>query len=330
MTNHTVTLRNLTTGYTAKGDDSIVITSGIDATMPAGCLTALLGPNGAGKSTLIRTISGNLPPLGGSLQILGRDIAEYTPAELARRLSVVLTERIDSTHLTVKDLVGLGRSPYTGFFGRLSADDLNVVDHAITMVGINHLANRTVATLSDGERQKAMIARALAQQTPVIFLDEPTAFLDYPGKVDIMMLLRRLCREEGKSVLLSTHDLELTLLLSDRLWLLNRTDGLMAGSPEDLIIQGCIGRYFTGKNLRFDTSTGSFRVDFPSIGSVSVSGSGPRAAMIARALNRAGFTTHTAEPEADVVITDEAYVFDGKTYASIESLVSAVSESRSR
>ncbi|MDE5786577.1 MAG: ABC transporter ATP-binding protein, partial [Duncaniella sp.] len=281
-------------------------------------------------STLIKTVSGNIPPLAGSLEIMGKDIADYTPASLATRLSVVLTERFESTHLTVRDLVGLGRSPYTGFFGRLSESDRRIVDDAIAMVGIGSLASRTVATLSDGERQKAMIARALAQQTPVIFLDAPTAFLDYPGKVDIMMLLRSLCHDEGKSVLLSTHDLELALLLADRLWLLNRSDGLIAGSPEDLILEGRIGEYFSGKNLRFDQLTGSFKVDFNRIGDISISGSGgARAEMVKRALNREGFTVDRSSSDADIVITDEAYAFHGKTYASIENLVTAVNESLS-
>ncbi len=329
MTHFPVTLRDLTTGYHIKGDLSVTITSGINAALPAGCMTALLGPNGAGKSTLIKTISGNLPPLGGSLDVMGKEISDYTPPMLARQLSVVLTERFESTHLTVRDLVGLGRSPYTGFFGRLSADDRRIVDDAISLVGIESLADRTVATLSDGERQKSMIARALAQQTPVIFLDEPTAFLDYPGKVDIMMVLRRLCREEGKSVLLSTHDLELALLLADRLWLLNRADGLIAGSPEDLILAGRIEQYFSGRNLQFDHSTGSFRVDFNHIGTVTLSGSGARAAMVTRALSREGYDTRRVESDADIQISDEAYIFRGKSYASIESLVEAVRESAS-
>ncbi|MDE6485144.1 MAG: ABC transporter ATP-binding protein [Duncaniella sp.] len=324
MTDSPVKIHNLTTGYTGKADEKIIVTSGIDTSLPSGSMTALLGPNGAGKSTLIKTISGNLPPLGGSLEIMGREITDYTPARLSRELSVVLTERFDSTHLTVRDLVGLGRSPYTGFFGRLSKSDHKIVDDAIDMVGIGALSSRTVVTLSDGERQKAMIARALAQQTPVIFLDEPTAFLDYPGKVDIMMVLRRLCREEGKSVLLSTHDLELALLLADRLWLLNRTDGLIAGSPEDLILGGKIERYFSSRNLRFDHTAGSFKVDFDHIGTLTISGQGSRAAMVKRALSREGYSTAPAEGDPDIVINDEAYIFRGKTYASIESLVSAV------
>lgn len=326
MTHATISLRDLTTGYHVNSDSDIIVTSGINADLTSGKMTVLLGPNGAGKSTLIKTVSGNLPPLGGSLKIMGKNIAGYTPGVLATRLSVVLTERFESTHLTVKDLVGLGRSPYTGFFGRLAETDRRIVDGAIVMVGIEALASRTVATLSDGERQKAMIARALAQQTPVIFLDEPTAFLDYPGKVDIMVLLRRLCHEEGKSVLLSTHDLELALLLADRLWLLNRTDGLISGIPEDLILDGRIGEYFSGKNLSFDKSTGSFKVDFHHIGEITISGSGTRATMVARALNREGFTTRHSS-DADIAVTDEAYAFRGKTYASIENLVSAVNES---
>ncbi len=328
MKHNQVILRDLTTGYGAGGKKTIVITAGINATLPTGQLTALLGPNGAGKSTLIKTISGNLNPISGTLEIDGRNITDYSPAELSRELSVVLTERFLSTHLTVTDLVGLGRSPYTGLFGRLTHDDKEIVGKAIELVGISHLASRTVSTLSDGERQKAMIARALAQDTPVIFLDEPTAFLDYPGKVDIMMLLRRLCHHEGKSVLISTHDLDLALLLSDRLWLLDRKHGLLTGMTEDLILNNRIEQYFTGDRLRFDAATASFIVEFPVYASVTVKGDGTRMILAKRALRRAGISPERVSENPDVVIDNEAWYFEGKPHASIESLVDAVSESR--
>ena len=212
-------LKGLSTGYhTKKGDR--VVSRDITARLQAGELTCLLGPNGAGKSTLLRTLAAFQPPLDGELLLDGRPLNAFTPQERATRIGVVLTERPDIKGMRVREMVAMGRSPYTGFWGGLSAQDETAVDEAIQQVGIHDLERRMLHTLSDGERQKVMIAKALAQQTPIIFLDEPTAFLDFPSKVEMMLLLRRLAREMQKTVFLSTHDLELALQTADRLWLL--------------------------------------------------------------------------------------------------------------
>ena len=187
----TVKTIDLTTGYFSKKGHTAV-TSNINASLHSGELTCLLGPNGAGKSTLLKTLSAFIPPLKGEIRIMGKNLREYTDAGLAKVIGVVLTERLGLANMSVEELVGLGRAPYTGFFGNLSKSDREIVDEAISLVKIGDLRGRMVQTLSDGERQKAMIAKALAQQTPVIFLDEPTAFLDYPSKVEIMQLLLRL------------------------------------------------------------------------------------------------------------------------------------------
>lgn len=238
----TVVLTDLSIGYKTKGS-VYAVASGINGTIRSGELTCLMGENGVGKSTLLRTLSAFQTPLGGSIEVAGRQLADYSPQELAKTIGVVLTEKPDVGLMTARDMVALGRSPYTDFWGRLTADDQKIVTEAMEQVGITPLAARQVSTLSDGERQKVMIAKALAQQTQIIFLDEPTAFLDYPSKVDVLLLLRRVCREAGKTIFLSTHDLELSLQAADTLWLMTRNEGLLTGTPRELATQGALSRF---------------------------------------------------------------------------------------
>lgn len=224
-----ITLSHLSVGY--KVGHAVV--SDINLALQSGKLACLIGENGVGKSTLLKTLTGFLPKLEGSLLLDGKDISEFSQRALARQISIVLTQKPDVQNLTVEEIVGLGRSPYTGFFGKLHANDQQIVDESITAVGIEKLKNRMIQTLSDGERQKVMIAKALAQQTPVIFLDEPTAFLDFSSKVETFQLLQRMAHEMGKLVLLSTHDLELAVRFSDTLLQVNG-DGLRTVSNEEV------------------------------------------------------------------------------------------------
>ncbi len=259
----TIRLTDVSIGYRwRKGLRTVA--KGITAGINSGELTCLLGRNGAGKSTLLRTLAGFQPRLAGSISIEGRELDDYSDRELAQRLGVVLTERPDVQQMTAWELVAMGRSPYTGFWGRLNSDDERVVDEAIALVGIEALAERQVTTLSDGERQKVMIAKALAQQTSIIFLDEPTAFLDYPSKVETLLLLRRISREAGKTIFLSTHDLELALQVADRLWLMQGGEGpspqkgsvLAIGTPRELADLGVLARFIeSGEGVSFDPST---------------------------------------------------------------------------
>lgn len=227
-----ITLSHLSVGY--KVGHAVV--SDINLTLQSGKLASLIGENGVGKSTLLKTLTGFLPKLEGSLLLDGKDISEFSQRALARQISIVLTQKPEVQNLTVEEIVGLGRSPYTGFFGKLHANDQQIVDESITAVGIEKLKNRMIQTLSDGERQKVMIAKALAQQTPVIFLDEPTAFLDFSSKVETFQLLQRMAHEMGKLVLLSTHDLELAVRFSDTLLQVNG-DGLRTVSNEEVTHQ---------------------------------------------------------------------------------------------
>ena len=208
-----ISLSQLSVGYT----QSHPVISDINLELRSGQLACLIGENGIGKSTLLKTLTGFLPKLKGSLLLGNRDIESFSQRELARQVSIVLTQKPDVQNLTIEEIIGLGRSPYTGFFGRLRAEDRKVVDDAIATMGIEKLRGRMIQTLSDGERQKVMIAKALAQETPIILLDEPTAFLDFPSKAETFQSLQRMAHERDKLILLSTHDLELAVRFADSL-----------------------------------------------------------------------------------------------------------------
>ena len=274
----TVVLKNLSIGYANKGN-SKVVAQGLDAAINSGELTCLLGCNGVGKSTLLRTLSAFQPALGGDVMINYelqttnyelRALPSSTDKELSRLIGIVLTEKPDVRNMTIEDLVGMGRSPYTGFWGTLTANDRRIVSEAISMVGIEALRGRMIHTLSDGERQKVMIAKALAQQTPIIYLDEPTAFLDYPSKVEMMQLLRRLAHQEQKTIFLSTHDVELALQLADCLWLMEcvphsdpqvrEPNQLSVGTPRQLADNGALSRFVERDGIVFERDSLTLRI----------------------------------------------------------------------
>jgi len=248
-----VVLQNLSIGYLTKGNQKVVAT-GLSVAINRGELTCLLGRNGIGKSTLLRTLSAFQPKLGGEILIDGKSLDTYTDKQLSRQIGIVLTEKPDVQNMTVDELVGLGRSPYTGFWGTLDDNDRQIVNESIRLVGIESLQGRMIHTLSDGERQKVMIAKALAQQTPIIFLDEPTAFLDFPSKVEMMQLLHRLAANEQKTIFLSTHDVELSLQLADCIWLME-PDHLSVGTPRQLADAGALDRFITHDGIEFDKDT---------------------------------------------------------------------------
>ena len=262
MIGKTVEIRNLSIGYKTKKNSKLLIEN-LCATLCGGRMTCLLGANGVGKSTLLRTLSGFQPTLAGEIHILGKAIGDYSDRELARTIGVVLTERPNAGDLSVTELIGLGRSPYTGFWGRLNSIDESAVREVIAWMRIEELAGRSVLTLSDGEWQKVMIAKTLAQETPLIYLDEPTAFLDFPSKVEIMHLLLDLTRRKNKTIFLSTHDLELALQVADTLWLMDKKTGMTVGTPGELRLNGSIENFFRCDGATFDRETGFFRISKP-------------------------------------------------------------------
>lgn len=239
-------LQQLTTGY-----GKTVVSSQLSCILPTASLTVLMGTNGAGKSTLLRTLAGFIRPISGSVCCGENNITHLTPRELAKTLSVVLTFRPTADALTVQEVVEMGRMPYAQFFAKSTPADAQAIECAMQFTQTQDLVHRFVNTLSDGERQRVFIAKALAQNTPIILLDEPTAFLDFPAKVHTMKLLSELAHTEGKSILLSTHDVELALRFADTLWLLS-ADGIVSGSPTQLSHERAIAHFFARDGLCYN------------------------------------------------------------------------------
>lgn len=250
-------LRDLSVGY---GEPRGAVLSNLAVAEKAGAFICVLGRNGAGKSTLMRTIAGLQAPLHGHVTLDGDEVARLGAAERARRIAVVLTERDAAAGMTVEDVVALGRQPFTGWDGRLSASDGAMIAAALDTAGARPFAGRPFASLSDGERQRVMIARAIAQTPGLMVLDEITAFLDLPGRVEIMTLLRRHARQSGAVVLLSSHDLDLSLQLADRIWLLDGAGGFAIGSAEELVKSGAVGDAFDSEEVRFSAERGRFEL----------------------------------------------------------------------
>lgn len=224
-----------------------------------GRMTALLGRNGTGKSTLLRAIASLGEVQGGVIEIGGRDLCDLSNAELARMVAFVNTERVSVEAMTAYDLVAVGRSPYTDWSGRLRSSDHEAIERSIRIAGVEQLADRYVDTLSDGECQRVMIAKALAQDTPAILLDEPTSYLDMPNRYELCTLLGRLAHDEGKCVLFSTHELDIALTLSDNIALVD-TPQLLYMPTREMIASGSIERLFDSPYIRFDASTRSIHL----------------------------------------------------------------------
>ena len=254
---------SLSIGYLLKGGKRKVIHDDLNLRLRPGEVTCLLGLNGAGKSTLLRTLCGFQPPLSGEIRLMGKPLSSYSQSNFSLTVGVVLTEKTNAGGITVYELVSLGRHPYTGFFGQLKKTDREIIEQSLTAAGIAHKAQNYVSELSDGERQKAMIAKALAQQCPIILLDEPTAFLDVTSRIETMVLLHKLAVEQHKAILLSTHDLDLAIQMGDCLWLQEKGRPMACGTPEDLILSGAFESFFGKEGIVFDPSTGKLNTKAP-------------------------------------------------------------------
>lgn len=242
---------NLNVGYGRR-----TVLSDVNVRVPEGSFTALIGANGSGKSTLLRTLSGTQAALEGSIWLNGNELSHMRRSNLAKSLAMVLTDRSGGGGLSVGETVEIGRHPYTGLLGRLTEEDRRIVDRSLEAVGMYGMKKRLLGTLSDGERQKVMIARALAQDTPLIILDEPTAFLDVAGRIEITALLRRLA-DSGKAIVLSTHDVSSAIASADMLWIVDKREGCLHASERDKAIEaGYLDNAFPG--LHFDKTSYSF------------------------------------------------------------------------
>ncbi len=268
-----------------------------------GEMTCVLGPNGAGKSTLLRAIGGLQRPLSGQILLNGKPVSAYALDEFARLVSMVLTEHVEIDQFSVYDVVALGRYPHTNWRGALGTGDRYVIEQAFDIVGAENLRLRNMHELSDGERQRVMIARALAQQPTLMLLDEPTAFLDLPHKIEILAMLRRLTRQTGMTILLSTHDLDLALQTADNIWLFSQAGYIRSGAPEDMILSGDLEREFVRDhpNMTFDPEHGAFIMPRHVGERVTLHGDGLEAHWTQKALAREGF--HVSHMPSDIEIT---------------------------
>lgn len=249
---------NLSIGYTSKRETT-TIAENLNLNFDSGKLIALIGANGIGKSTLLRTITGIQPPLAGTVYLSNKNINTYKPLDLARNLSLVLTEKLPPSNLSVFELVALGRQPYTNWIGTLTQLDVEKVQQAMELTQIEHLAKKKHFEISDGQLQKVLIARALAQDTPLIILDEPTTHLDLLHKVSLFKLLKKLTQETQKCILFSTHDIDLAIQLSDEMIIMT-PDLIVQDEPCNLISKGSFATLFKDGHIVFDAEKGKFLI----------------------------------------------------------------------
>ncbi len=322
-----IEIRDLAIGY-RHGKKLKEIKNSLNLSAIPGELVALIGSNGIGKSTLLRSLCGFQEILSGKICFNNQPLNQYKNRDLAKIMSFVSTEVVRVQNLRVRDLLALGRFPYTNFIGTLTDEDLLMVDKAIDLVGLRGYEDRMLDELSDGERQRAMIARSLVQDTPVIILDEPTAFLDIRNKYEIIHLLHNFARNENKTIVFSTHDLNIATSEVDKIWLMLENE-VLEGAPEDLILQGHYNKVFASENILFDEFSGDFRLKKIFRGSFSVEGPELAKRWTIHALARAGFIYVNEAENAEIQVSvDEILnwnlkIKDGKSqnYTSVYELV---------
>ena len=280
---------DLTVGYRLRGGQQLTILSNLNLNIFRGELITFIGTNGCGKSTLIRSLIGLLPKLNGKVYFKNENLDTISFPDRAQKIGVVLTEPVYEKNMTVYELVSMGRYPHTNWLGRLSKQDAEMVNASIEKVGLPHKRNSKLGELSDGERQRSMIARVLAQDVDLIILDEPTAHLDLPNRMEVLLLLKQLAHEFGKGVLLSTHELSLALQVSDRVWMVGRQKELFSDIPEELIRTGQLDKTFGNDKISFQPWSASFELVAKNNKVVYVKGMGLLQACVVRLLKRLGF-----------------------------------------
>ncbi len=284
-----VACKGMSIGYHERSLVAAIVKSDLNLRAFGGEMVALIGGNGIGKSTLLKTIAGFQSPLAGELVVHHRAVQDYRKEDLAREMSFVSTEIVKVANLTVREMVGLGRFPYTNWFGQLDEKDHQQVEEAIRQVGLSGYEDRLINRISDGERQRAMIARALAQDTKIMVLDEPTAFLDISNKYEIVRILHQLAYEKGKCIIFSTHELNTAISMADRIWLM-LNDQVLEGVPEEMAMKGYFESLFANNpHLFFDAEKGDFRVRKKSEGTIYLAANGAELDCTKKALERLGF-----------------------------------------
>jgi iron complex transport system ATP-binding protein len=302
-----LSLDSLEIGYSS-GNINKFLLPPLNACAKTGELIAVIGRNGIGKSTLLRTLAGLQKPLGGNILYEGRNIREYTRMELALKVGYISTEIVRVSNMSVYDLVALGRFPYTSWFGKIETDDHERILDAISKTSMESFYTKFISELSDGERQKAMIARILAQDTGIMVMDEPTAFLDISAKYEILHLLHNLSGENNKTIIFSTHDLQMAISQSDKIWLI-LDDHLIEGAPEDLMISGAFDNLFSSTNVLFNTEDGTFSFRSDTLGSIYIEGTGKSRYWTEKAVNRAGFSISKEKTDTFIILPSESGSF---------------------
>ncbi|OJV40656.1 MAG: hypothetical protein BGO29_05445 [Bacteroidales bacterium 36-12] len=314
---------SLSVGYKDSKKD-VVIQHNLNLYVNKGEMVCLIGPNGSGKTTLLRTLSGLLRPLSGKSYINNIDVQKISSRERALLIALVLTDRVDIENATVESIVSMGLHPHTSWWGKINKQTNSVVESAIEMVHLEKKAHSLLSELSDGERQRVMIAKAFVQDTPIIILDEPTAHLDLPNRIEIMLLLHKLAHETGKTVLISTHELDIALQAADRVWLMTENDGVEVGVPEDLVLNGKFTETFKSDNFIFNPTNGNFSMNYSLTKKVSVFGDKTKMYWTLRALARAGYLAE-ANAKPAIIIEDNCWKIGDEKFYSIEELLNGLS-----
>ncbi|MGC3977035.1 MAG: ABC transporter ATP-binding protein [Paludibacteraceae bacterium] len=310
---------HLQIGY-SKGNEKTSVQTDLNLELRRGEMVCLIGPNGTGKSTLLRTLSGLQKALKGDVVITGKLLTKISYRERALKIALVLTDKVQVENARVFDIVALGQFPYSHWLKGLDSKANDKITEAIKMVHLEDKSSHFINELSDGERQRVMIAKALAQDTPLIFLDEPTAHLDLPNRVEIMLLLHKLAHQTNKAILLSTHELDLALQAADKIWLMDK-NGVINGVPEDMVLNGTFNRVFKSDAYFFNPANGNFSMNYALHKKVHLSGEKTKMYWTLRALARAGYFV-TEDAEVKIVIGEKDWHLNNKHFSTIDSLLS--------
>ena len=314
-----ISVKNLSIGY-----ENIEVLSDLNFDIKEGELICLMGGNGCGKTTLLKTLSGLQDKLKGTIEIDSKEINSFNEIDLAQKISIVLTERLEVEHLSVFDIVKLSRFSHTNFWGTLSKKDLDIINDSILLLGIQDLKNKMFDELSDGQKQKVMICRALAQDTPILFLDEPTTFLDIPHKMEVVKILKKIAKEKNIAVFFSSHDWELVLEMCHQIWPISKTGKISIGTPEDFLLTREIEKTFPHDQFKLNFQKGNFQEDRDYFYSVEVTGDDERRVFWTNHfLEKSGFKIIKSSDQKIIVLSNH-WIYNDIKYNSLFDLLKAL------
>lgn len=309
---------NLSVGY-----DEKVVLSNLNFKIYSGDFICLMGSNGRGKTTLLKTICNLIDSISGNIFLNGKKLEELAQSYIAQNISLVLTERLELPNSTVHEVVSHGRAPYTNFWGTLSDEDNEVILNSLDSLNIRDWSNRQFDTLSDGQKQKVLIARALAQDTPILFLDEPTNFLDIPHKMELMSLLKKVARKHDKAIFFTSHDWDVVLTMCSLVWAIDSSGKIHSGMPEELVINSTLDDCFFADGIKFSTTTGRFEETFTPIKKVAIDCSEIKKKWLGHALKKEYICIDPSSPDV-ITYENDFYVYKSKKYTSLFELIYAI------